>query len=199
MSKKFKVIFGGGREKFLDSSIVDDEGILGDRTDGKNLIEEWQKAGGASENRKYVWNKVSPLMDILIALRLNDVCNIFKASMNNLDPNNTDAVLGLFATSHCPYNYEVDGISDTVPTLTEMTTKAIELLSTNENGFFLFVEGGRIDQAHHKTQAHIALSETVEFAKAVSMAQNEVNGNDTLILVTADHAHTMSYSGYAVS
>lgn len=79
-----------------------------------------------------------------------------------------------------------------------MTTKAIEILSKNKNGFFLFVEGGRIDMAHHDNRAHIALDETVQFSKAIENSLSMVNSNETLIVVTADHAHTMSYSGYGV-
>lgn len=121
-----------------------------------------------------------------------------QAAMMGLNKNNTDAVLGLFDESHCKYNYEIDGISDSAPTLTEMTMKAIELLSENEKGFLLFVEGGRIDMAHHKTMAHIALDETIAFSKAVDHAK-DVLQDDTLMLVTADHSHTMSYAGYGVS
>lgn len=95
------------------------------------------------------------------------------------------------------YNYEVDSISDSIPTLSEMTRKAIVILSKNENGFFLFVEGGRIDMAHHATKAHIALDETAEFAKAVKLAVDDLGDEDTLFVVTADHSHTMSYAGYA--
>jgi alkaline phosphatase len=56
--------------------------------------------------------------------------------------------------------------------------------------------GGRIDHAHHDTKAHLALDETVEFAKAVQAATDLTDEEDTLIVVTADHAHTMSISGY---
>jgi alkaline phosphatase len=56
--------------------------------------------------------------------------------------------------------------------------------------------GGRIDHAHHDTKAHLALDETVEFAKAVQTAADLTDEEDTLIVVTADHAHTMSLSGY---
>lgn len=107
-------------------------------------------------------------------------------------------MLGLFDESHCKYNYEIDGISDTAPTLSEMTDKAIKILSTNKNGYFLFVEGGRIDHAHHDTFAHIALDETRQFSRTIGMAQSMVDADDTLIVVTADHGHTMTYSGYGV-
>lgn len=80
-----------------------------------------------------------------------------------------------------------------------MVTKAIEVLRKNEKGYFLFVEGGKIDMAHHGTKANIAIDEFREFSKAIDYAVKTVNLNDTIILVTADHSHTMSYSGYSVS
>jgi alkaline phosphatase len=58
------------------------------------------------------------------------------------------------------------------------------------------ITGGRIDHAHHDTKAHLALVETVEFAKAVQAATDLTDEEDTLIVVTADHSHTMSISGY---
>lgn len=60
---------------------------------------------------------------------------------------------------------------DTEPTLAEMVRAAIRVLSKEDNGFFLFVEGGKIDLAHHKTRARRALDETIEFSKAVRVAQ----------------------------
>lgn len=107
--------------------------------------------------------------------------------------------MGLFAPGHCDYNHLIDGISDTVPTLKEMTMKAIEILQTNPNGFFLFVEGGRIDQALHQNQAHMALEETAEFARSIKVATQMLSTDDTLFVVTADHAHTLSLGGYPVS
>lgn len=77
-----------------------------------------------------------------------------------------------------------------------MVAKAIDLLSKNKEGYFLFVEGGRIDHGHHATKAQYALDEAAEFSKAIAYARRAVSDHDTLIVVTADHAHTMSYSGY---
>jgi alkaline phosphatase len=62
----------------------------------------------------------------------------------------------------------------------------------------LLTTGARIDMAHHDTKAQISLDETVEFAKAVQAAVDLTNEEDTLIVVTADHSHTLSFSGYPV-
>lgn len=59
------------------------------------------------------------------------------------------------------------------------------------------MEGGRIDTAHHETKAHKALDETVQFSEAVQRAVDLTNAEETLIVVTSDHAHTMSLAGYA--
>ena len=62
------------------------------------------------------------------------------------------------------------------------------------------VEGGRIDHAHHDTHANIALDETLALDKAVQTAMTTLKSkfldDDTLVIVTADHSHTMSLPGY---
>jgi len=78
-----------------------------------------------------------------------------------------------------------------------MTTKAIEILSRNPKGFFLMVEAGRIDQAHHRNYAKLALMETVEFNEAISAATAGVDLKETLIIVTADHSHPFTINGYS--
>merc|ERR1711860_61670 len=82
------------------------------------------------------------------------------------------------------------------PSLAEMTDKAIKILSKNPKGFFLLVEGGKIDLAHHGGEAKIALYDTIAFQDAVAKGDELTNEDDTLIVVTADHAHTMSITGY---
>jgi alkaline phosphatase len=77
-----------------------------------------------------------------------------------------------------------------------MTTAAIAVLRQNPNGFFLMVEGGRIDHALHAGNAFRALDETIAFADAVKAAQAATDPADTLIVVTADHSHTMTFAGY---
>lgn len=56
----------------------------------------------------------------------------------------------------------------------------------------------RIDHAHHATQAHIAMEETLEFDRAIHLARTRLSEEDTLIVVSADHSHTMTYAGYGV-
>lgn len=120
--------------------------------------------------------------------------------MNAVNPNETDYLLGLFDGSHCPYNLETikKQNENRDPTLSQMVDKAIKILNRNDdNGFFLFVEGGLIDQAHHQTLAHFAIDETVEFDKAIQLARKLLSDTDTLIIVTADHSQGMTYTGFA--
>lgn len=119
----------------------------------------------------------------------------------NLDVNRTGQVLGLFDNGHCRFNLDVvaEDIGHLEPSLADMTGKAIDMLSTHEQGFFLFVEGGLIDDAHHNSKAHKALDETIEFSKAIALAVSSTNAEETLIVVSADHGHTMTYSGYSVN
>jgi alkaline phosphatase len=77
-----------------------------------------------------------------------------------------------------------------------MTQKSIAMLKNNKKGFFLTVEGGRIDHAHHAGNAKRALLDTIEFSKAVKYAYENTDPRDTLILVTADHSHVFTIGGY---
>lgn len=104
-------------------------------------------------------------------------------------------VWGLFSGSHMTYMLDRAGDSPE-PTLSEMTAKAIDILSRREGGYYLMVEGGRIDHGHHDGIAGKALAETQEFARAVQVALDRVDPEDTLILVTADHSHVFTVAGY---
>ena len=167
------VVFGGGRRAFLPSSESDpeDSGQRGHRGDGRNLIDEWQQRHG---NGRYVWNLKE-----------------FEALPDAAD----GPVLGLFEPSHM--NYEHDRPDDAAgePSLAQMTAKALRLLADDQRGFFLAVEGGRIDHAHHANNAWRALTDAVAFAEAVRTA-DEMTGDDTLIIVTADHGHALTFGGY---
>ena len=105
-------------------------------------------------------------------------------------------VLGLFSDSHMSYATERSGPNADQPSLPAMTRKALDLLEDHRNGFLLIVEAGRIDHAHHAGNAANALNDTVELARAVHAVVDEVDPEDTLILVTADHSHVFTIAGY---
>jgi alkaline phosphatase len=119
-----------------------------------------------------------------------------KAAFDAIDPKKTDHLLGLFERSHM--EYEADRALDKggEPSIAEMTSKAIDVLSKNKKGFFLMVEGGRIDHAHHAGNANRALQDTIAMSDAVRAAMSKVDPRDTLILVTADHSHVFTIAGY---
>ncbi len=96
------------------------------------------------------------------------------------------------------YNYDRPKDAAGEPSLSEMTAKAIDVLANNKKGFFLMVEAGRIDHAHHNGNAFRALTEAVELSNAVKTALAKVNLKDTLVIVTADHSHTFTMGGYPI-
>ena len=112
-------------------------------------------------------------------------------------------VIGLFdfALSQGHMSYELDRDPTKEPSLSEMTAKSIDILSKNATGSFLMVEGGRIDHALHGTNAARALADTIAFDDAIKTAITKMKLLDptlanTLIVVTADHDHTMAFNGY---
>lgn len=181
--RDMNVIFGGGRD-FLGASIKQADKVkFGgsaekscNRTDGQNLVEKYLSQFDNTTNVKYVKTS-GELMDV--------------------DFEEVDRVLGLFANNHMNYNSLRDRSSDGEPSLAEMTKAAIRILNNKKNkkGFVLMVEGGKIDQAHHQNHARLALEEMVEFDRAIKEAI-EMTSDDTLIVVTADHAHSMIFNGY---
>lgn len=104
-------------------------------------------------------------------------------------------VLGLFADSDLSYVARRKPQS-AEPTLTEMTVAAIDLLAAGDDGYFLMVEGGRIDHGHHDGKPGYALLETQAFARAIEAALAKVDRDETLVLVTADHSHVFTIAGY---
>lgn len=104
-------------------------------------------------------------------------------------------LLGIFADSHMTYMLDKPAGSSE-PTLSEMTATAIERLSNAKGGYYLLVEGGRIDHGHHSGRAAYALSEGSEFARAVAVAMAATDPAETLILTTADHSHVFTIAGY---
>jgi alkaline phosphatase len=177
VSQKIKVFLGGGRRNFINTTEVDNEGRPGYRTDGRNLIDEWATERNKIGNAKYVWHN---------------------QQLKELDIKNTDYLLGLFESDHCMYNLDIENnnLQYQEPSLTDMTVAAIKMLQKEENGYFLFVEGGRIDSAHHSTQPQRSLEDTKELSKAVEFARKMTDMDDTLIVVTSDHSHSFTFNGY---
>jgi alkaline phosphatase len=92
-----------------------------------------------------------------------------------------------FGSTHMPYKYDyIDTDPYSYPLLSEMVIKAIDILDNNGSGYFLMVEGGRIDHACHENNLDRCVWETRDFSFAVQAAVDVVS-SDTLILVTADH------------
>ena len=88
------------------------------------------------------------------------------------------------------------------PSLTQMALKSIDLLAPDPDGFFLMVEGGKIDHALHDSNAKRALVDTIAFDDAIGavvarMEKLDPGLKNTLIVVTADHDHTLVMNGYA--
>lgn len=172
-----EVVMGGGRRHFLpkDAAFNSSDAmsaVEGDRTDERDLTAEWQ---AKYPDGQYVMDQ---------------------AGFNNLDTESVSQVFGLFNESHM--QYEADRANDIAgePSLSEMTSKAIDVLDNNDKGFFLTVESGRIDHAHHAGNAYNALNDTIELSKAVQVAMDKTSVEDTLIIVTADHSHVFTIAGY---
>ncbi|WP_341503299.1 alkaline phosphatase [Gallaecimonas sp. GXIMD4217] len=167
-----EVALGGGRREFLPSTVTDGEGKAGKRGDGRDLTAEWTTK---YDNAAYVWDK---------------------AGFDAIDAASTDHLLGLFNSSHMQYSTDIRDDVAGEPTLAEMTKKSLEILSRNDKGYFLMVEAGRIDHAHHAGNAYRAMEDTLSLAEAVKVAMDNTSAEDTLIIVTADHGHVMTIAGY---
>jgi alkaline phosphatase len=170
------VLMGGGRNHFTP---YDATANRNGRADGRDLLAELGAKG---------YTVATTRADMLTA------------------PDNKKFV-GIYSRrSHLEYELDRSanppvGEGATQPSLAEMTTKAIDILSKNPKGYFLMVEGGRIDHALHGTNAKRALVDAIAFDNAVKAALNKIRATDptlanTLIVVTADHDHTLAFNGY---
>ncbi|MEE8164683.1 MAG: alkaline phosphatase [Myxococcota bacterium] len=169
-----EVALGGGRVHFRPSGSVDPEDPTrsGGRLDGRDLTEEWLSA---RRDSAYVWNR---------------------GQLERLDLSRIDHLLGLFEPMDMKWETDRENDQAGEPSLAEMTSAALEILSRDENGFFLMVEAGRIDHGHHAGNAERALSDTIALSDAVRVALEATNPAETLIVVTADHSHTLTIAGY---
>lgn len=174
-----EVVLGGGRREFLPSNVPDpeDAGAFGRRGDGRNLAAEFEtKFGG-----QFVWDQ---------------------AGFDAFDPASGKRLLGLFDQSHMEYEHDRPNDTGGEPSIAQMTEKAIKILRNNGDhrrkgkGFFLMVEGGRIDHGHHAGNAYRALTDTIALSDAVKTAMEMTDPKDTLIVVSADHSHVFTIAGY---
>ncbi|XP_053546207.1 alkaline phosphatase, tissue-nonspecific isozyme isoform X2 [Bombina bombina] len=172
------VIMGGGRKYMYPKNTPDieypkDEKANGTRLDGMNLTKIWLDLKPNKQAARYVWNR-----EQLMSLSAQDV----------------DYLLGLFEPVDLVYELDRNKTMD--PSLPEMVEKAIQILKKNPNGFFLLVEGGRIDHGHHEGKAKQALHEAVQMDIAIGLAASLTREEDTLTVVTADHSHVFTFGGY---
>ncbi|OFA09136.1 alkaline phosphatase [Duganella phyllosphaerae] len=168
------VLMGGGRNHFTPYGAGNTTG----RADGRNLLTELAAKGYTVAANKTEMNAATG-----------------------------KKFIGLYS-SRSHLEYELDrtatpplGEGAAQPSLAEMTVKAMDLLAQNTNGYFLMVEGGRIDHALHGTNAKRALTDTIAFDDAIKAALAKARLTDptltnTLIVVTADHDHTLAFNGY---
>ena len=135
------VAFSGGRTKFMPGTAADPEypNIRGERLDGRDLTAEWVKK---YKNSAYVWNK---------------------QQFDALDKKKVKHAFGSFEPSYMKFEYDRPKDTAGEPSLSEMTSKAIDILSQNRKGYFLMVEGGRIDMVYHYGNAYRALTDTIAF------------------------------------
>ncbi|CAM9215059.1 unnamed protein product, partial [Laminaria digitata] len=164
---------GGGKANFYNETEVDLLGVSGNRVDGRDLIAEASDAG------------------VTIAQT--------KQEFLNLDFSTGEGkVLGLFASSHLSYDHDrlSEGDENDEPSILEMTKAAIELLSSNAQGYYLLVEAGRVDHANHVGNLHRTFQDGVAYQEAVQYALDNTDSKDTLIISTADHGHSVTYNGY---
>lgn len=101
-------------------------------------------------------------------------------------------LLGIFDDTHLPYSIDrlnSAALNSRVPTLAEMTSKALSLLKDATNGFLLQVEGGRVDHGGHSTDLAAMIYDQIEFEDALRVVVDfALEDEETLVIITADHA-----------
>lgn len=163
---------GGGRARFFPEGTTDQEEEPGLRRDGRNLLAEAREAGVRT-----VWNA---------------------ETLGQLDLTTGEPVLGLFAGDHMLYEHDRTVSGEDEPSLAQMTEAAIQALEASSGGagYFLMIEGGRIGQASQYGNLHRMATDGAAFMAAVGRAAALTDPAETLLIVTADHEHSISFNGY---
>ncbi|MCE7792325.1 alkaline phosphatase [Salipaludibacillus sp. CUR1] len=134
--------------------------FLPERQDGNNLIEEFEELG---------YDIVTDRDELL-------------------DVENSEKLLGLFHDSFMNYKVDYDLYDSNEPSLNEMSEVALDMLSQDDDGFFLMIEGARIDHAAHAADFTSVWQETIEFDETVGDVMEWAGErDDTLVVVLADH------------
>jgi alkaline phosphatase len=158
------VLFGGGfRHLIEDTARIPDTEERGRRQDNENLYNVLLTDG----------YKVIRTQDELLALE-----------------SNTQRVWGLFANSHMAHDLDRQYLAQDEPSLAEMTSKAIEILSQDPAGFFLMVEGSQVDWSSHDNDPVGVVTEYIAFDEAIKVALDFARSHPeqkTLVLVFPDH------------
>jgi alkaline phosphatase len=194
------VLLGGGRKWFLpnpsDSTTPQPSNGSQRRTANDYVLPaELATAWGAAPG------KLDPERDLLSDFQAAGFTYVSNSTeLQNLSPQ-TDKLLGLFTFSNMNVAKDkIDkrrGASSVVddygfpdqPMLDEMTEKALQVLSKNQEGFVLLVEGASIDKQAHNMDTERWIFETIEFDRAIAVGKRFAgeDRDDTLVLITADH------------
>jgi alkaline phosphatase len=165
------VTLGGGRARF-------EQKITAGADKGKTVVDAAKGKGFQYVTDAAGLAKVTPGKPVLGLFAASNMTTEWTGPAASLGKGNTPAAC---TTGNRPA---------AEPSLSAMTEKAIGLLD-NHKGFFLQVEGASIDKQDHATNACGQLGETVEFDNAIGVALDYQRKHpDTLVIVSADHAHT---------
>jgi alkaline phosphatase len=175
LSSGHSVILGGGGRYFLPEGSPLLKNIPSARPDGRNLVEEFKKAG---------YSFVSTASELEHSGRAEKLLGLFHGSDMASRYDRMRAKEGV------PAAKDAVGQFQDQPTLELMTRQALNVLGKNNNGFFLMIEGGSIDRELHRMDPNRAIDELIELDKAIGVVRawvSERDRDDTLIIVTADH------------
>jgi alkaline phosphatase len=168
---KVDVLLGGGRNRFTQT-------ITGGPDTGKTVVQSAQDKG-------YQYVTDASGLDA-ITDKGKPVLGLFTTVNMTTEFGGQQATLGAGTTDTCNESNRPAG----EPSLAAMASKALSLLE-NDKGFFLQVEGASIDKQDHSANACGQIGETLAFDKAIGVALDyQATHPDTLVVVTADHAHT---------
>lgn len=165
------VIMGGGSARYLPKSVPGSK-----RKDNDNIIQDFKNLG---------YTFASTSREMMAAPDNKPLLGLFHTGTMNV-----------YIDREMLKNPKVLKGFDDQPNLMNMTKKSLDILSKNPNGFFAMIEGASIDKQLHVMDWQRAAYDTIEFDKSIEYAEKwaKEHGDNTLIIVLADHAHGISIS-----